>query len=365
MSDNKRKGDITKKEVNTNKSIYTTNKYKYVGLVVFILCLLLQRIFIDKKPVSIKQETPMLKNTLKFRSIINHFIPAEQGEGVGAVVRRSVGSYQQRRFSPFLMLDDFKVTSPSGFPDHPHHGQETITYVLGGMIAHEDFTGSKGVLKPGDLQFMTAGKGIMHSEMPVEMENGEGAHGLQFWVDLPENLRNCEPRYRNLRRKETPIAKPNKHLQVRVISGKSYGVESVKDLAYTPIHFYHFSTTKAGTEFVQEFPKDFNVFLYVMKGSVTIDDKIFRENSAVFFDTHGDAVTGQFASDDAEFALAGGLILEQPLIQHGPFVESNREKLMQAFDDFQHYTNGFERGENWRSGIADGIKEVEARKLLD
>ena len=258
----------------------------------------------------------------KERSILKHFIAEEQSEGDGATVRRSVGSYQMTRFSPFLMLDDFKVTPPEGFPDHPHHGQETITYVTGGILAHEDFTGSKGVLYPGDLQFMTAGKGIVHCEMPVTMNDSAVSTGLQFWVDLPADLKNCEPRYRNLRADTIPVVQVNDNLNVKVISGKSYDVESVKDLAYTPIDFYYFISNKAGTEFAQEIPPDFNAFIYVTKGAITIGEEVFKVHSSVFFQTDGNFIRGFTASDNTEFAVIGGKILDQQVVQHGPFAVS-------------------------------------------
>lgn len=300
----------------------------------------------------------------KVRTIYKHFVAVEQSEGVGARVRRSIGTTQLRNFTPFLMLDHFNVAPPAGFPDHPHHGQETITYVLGGMMAHEDFTGSKGVLRPGDLQFMTAGKGIVHSEIPVKMESGEPTVGLQLWVDLPERLKNCEPRYRDLRGAETPIAEPHQNLKVRVISGESYGIQSRSELAYTPVHFYHFISSKKGTPFEQKFPKDFNVFMYVLKGSVTLNSKNFPQYSAIFFKNDGEGVEGIAASDDTEFALVGGSILEQPVVQHGPFVETSKERMIQVFQDYQFGMNGFERAHNWKSSISDGISQQNAEKQL-
>ncbi|QLL35080.1 hypothetical protein HG536_0H04560 [Torulaspora globosa] len=303
--------------------------------------------------------------TNNLRSIVKHFVASQQAEGVGATVRRSIGSMQMRRFSPFLMLDHFTVSPPAGFPDHPHHGQETITYVLGGMIAHEDFSGAKGILSPGDLQFMTAGKAIVHSEIPVKMDSGEPAVGLQLWVDLPQKLKNCEPRYRNLRSKETPVVRPSENLEVRVISGNSYGVESVRDLAYTPVHFYHYITSKEGTPFTQNFPRDFNAFMYVMKGSVAIGDQVFPQFSTVFFNNDGDAIAGVSATKDAEFALIGGEILDQDVVQHGPFVETDRERLLEVFKNYQYSINGFERARDWRSSIAEGISEEEAKKQLE
>lgn len=292
-----------------------------------------------------------------YRTIQKYFVALEQEEGVGTRVRRSIGSIQQRNFSPFLLLDHFNVSHPAGFPDHPHHGQETITYMRQGMVAHEDFTGSKGVLRPGDLQFMTAGKGIMHSEIPVLMENGDASVGLQLWVDLPKDMKDCAPRYRDLRRSEIPIAKPNEHLTVKVISGKSYGVESLKELAYTPVEFYHFESDKKGTEFEQQVPSNFNVFLYVMRGSVIIDGKVYPQYSTIFYNADGDSVKGITGTDGTEFAIIGGLILNQPVVQHGPFVETTKEKLIEVFENFQYGINGFERAVGWKSSIRNGILE--------
>ncbi|CCF59299.1 hypothetical protein KAFR_0G02680 [Kazachstania africana CBS 2517] len=357
-----------------NQNVYNA-KYTIFGVIGLLACFVFQKIVLEPRRIKWgledfrqnnfneeKQEDEMSR-IIHQRSIINHFIPNETFEGDGARVKRSIGSHEQRRFAPFLMLDDFDVTPPAGFPDHPHHGQETITYVLSGMIAHEDFTGLNGILSPGDLQFMTAGRGIVHSEIPVTMENGGSCRGLQLWVDLPQDLKTIEPRYRNLRAADIPIAMPYENLKVYVISGKSYDVESLNDLAYTPVHLYHFVTIKAGTPFIQEFPKDFNVFLYVIKGAVLINEKIFKENTAIFFDVDGESIEGQFATDDSEFVLVGGEILNQPVVQQGPFVETDKQKLMQVFDDFESYRNGFERAENWESNIRKGIKEAEAREL--
>src|SRR5690606_31441282 len=134
------------------------------------------------------------------RSIQKVVKAISQSEGSGARVRRSIGTPQLRNFSPFLMLDHFTIGKGAGFPDHPHRGQETITYLLSGSVDHEDFAGHKGTIGPGDLQFMTAGRGIVHAEMPGQQsEDAEGGiqenTGMQLWVDLPKELKFCEPRY--------------------------------------------------------------------------------------------------------------------------------------------------------------------------
>lgn len=298
------------------------------------------------------------------RSIFKHFIAVEQNEGVGARVRRSIGTNKLRNFAPFLMLDHFNVAPPAGFPEHPHHGQETITYVLQGLMAHEDFTGSKGVLRPGDLQFMTAGKGIVHSEIPVKMNNGESTQGLQLWVDLPKDMKNIAPRYRDLRLEDIPIAHPSEHLKVKVISGESYGVHSPAELAYTPINFYHFIASKNGIEFSQTFDEGFSSFLYILKGSIKINGQEFPQFSALFFNTDGDGVEGITTSENTEFALVGGKILDQEVVQYGPFVETSMENIIEVMNNYQRSDNGFEKSRTWSPSINVGITESEVEEYL-
>lgn len=293
--------------------------------------------------------------TSKFipRTISNIVTAFEQAEGVGARVRRSIGTREVRNFTPFLMLDHFKVTPEAGFPDHPHRGQETITYMKKGIFNHEDFTGSHGTLGPGDLQFMTAGRGIVHAEIPGPKSTAEG---LQLWVDLPAELKECEPRYRDLRAGEVPITKPSNEVEIKVISGRANGVDSVKDLAYTPVWFLDVSIAPGGT-LRQLMPKDFNVFLYVMQGSgIDIDGNTVDQFQTVFFNADGgDGVEISVPKDaeaGVEFALVGGKILDQPVFQMGPFVEIDEQRVYQAFVDYKKYANGFERAKGWVSKIA-------------
>lgn len=294
---------------------------------------------------------------------IKTVVPAlEQAEGVGARVRRSIGTMKVRNFSPFLMFDHFASNGKGGFPEHPHLGQETITLMLKGAFAHEDFTGSKGVLRENDLQFMTAGRGTVHSEMPVIHPDGSYNVGLQLWVDLPEKLKEVEPRYRDLKEWEVPeVVQQDGKLKVRVISGKSYGVESRKELAYTPVHYYHYQL-KPGAHFRQEVPKDFNFFLYVVNGKkLTLQNNtVVNQYENVFFNTDGNTIEGQLpenAGEDAEFVLVGGQILHQNVVQHGPFVATNRERIIKAFTDYQTMSNGFERLRTWDSLISNGVND--------
>lgn len=298
------------------------------------------------------EQTNALDVRIISRKVVKSFLADEQPEGAGARVRRTIGSGQAKTFTPFLMLDHL-VKTGNGFPDHPHRGQETITYVLRGNVDHEDFTGSKGTIGPGDLQFMTAGRGIMHAEMPRKDEKGNEPEIMQLWVDLPRNLKTCKPRYRDLRAKDIPIAKPSEKVEIKVISGTSYGVESVQNLAYTPIVFYD-CTVHPGGEVTQSIPEDFNVFIYILKGTLTVNKKQIKENHCVIFNHMGNCV--KVAVDDsckkpARFIIVGGQNLDQPVFQEGPFVETSAERIKKAFVDFQNGKSGFERSKGWKSKI--------------
>lgn len=301
------------------------------------------------------------KETMSARGVYKVVKAIEKAEGVGARVRRSIGVIGMRSFSPFLMFDHFKGGDEGGFPEHPHYGQETITLILKGAMAHEDFTGSKGILYPGDLQFMTAGRGIVHSEMPVRQDDGSPTEGLQLWVDLPAPLKDCAPRYRDLRAYEVPEATSSDgKVSVKVISGKSYGIESKKDLAYTPVVYYMF-TVKLGGSFEQQVPKGFNAFLYVLNGDglvVNGDTKLSAFDNC-FFNTDGDVVSGQYVSKDPEseiqFILVAGESLEQDIVHYGPFVATSNQKIREVITDYSYARNGFENLKSWKTLISNGV----------
>lgn len=292
------------------------------------------------------------------RTIRKSFLASQQSEGAGAVVRRSIGTPQLKNLSPFLMLDHFTIPPSAGFPDHPHRGQETITYLLSGSVDHEDFAGNKGTIYPGDLQFMTAGRGIVHAEMPGQGHGDQKIEGMQLWVDLPEELKMCEPRYRDLRSTEIPELKlDDDKVSVKVISGKSHGVDSVKDLAYTPVWILDI-TIQPGGRIEQELPSNWNAFAYTLEGTTIFGSS----NSArpvgqfhnVVFNTEGGHVIASVAEDadePARFFLVAGQPLDQRVVQYGPFVLTSNEGVYQAMEDYQGRKGGFERAEGWRSDI--------------
>ena len=238
------------------------------------------------------------------RAIRQAFLAIEQSEGAGARVRRSIGTAKLRNFSPFLMLDHFTIHPGAGFPDHPHRGQETITYLLQGAVDHEDFAGNAGTIEAGDLQFMTAGKGIMHAEMPRQNPDGSANVGMQLWVDLPEKLKKCEPRYRDLRAKEIPqIEVDDGKVQIKIISGQSHGTDSVQELAYTPVWIFDV-TIKPGGKVTQDLPTGWNAFAYTLQGDTAFgvgkDQTTVGKYHNVVFEQKGDSVSAEVAKDAKE-----------------------------------------------------------------
>ncbi|KAI1780747.1 hypothetical protein F4818DRAFT_447075 [Hypoxylon cercidicola] len=296
------------------------------------------------------------------RAIRKVFLAVEQAEGAGARVRRSIGTPQLRNFSPFLMLDHFSIKPGAGFPDHPHRGQETITYLLTGGVDHEDFAGNAGTIEAGDLQFMTAGRGIMHAEMPRQNPDGSANVGLQLWVDLPKHLKACEPRYRDLKASEIPAADlDDGKVHIKVISGQAGGVDSVKDLAYTPVWVLDV-TIKPGGKLAQPLPSGWNAFSYQLEGSAVFGSGSTKTTVAQYhncvFEPEGDVVVVEVpedAGESARFVLIAGQILNQKVVQYGPFVLSTPEEVRQAMIDYQFHMNGFERAKDWQSEIGKSM----------
>jgi len=313
-------------------------------------------------PPSAIYGTPKSANMSIPRAIRKAFLAVEQAEGAGARVRRSIGTAQLRNFSPFLMLDHFTIKPGAGFPDHPHRGQETITYLLSGAVDHEDFAGNAGTIEAGDLQFMTAGKGIMHAEMPRQNPDGSANVGMQLWVDLPEKLKKCEPRYRDLKASEIPSVDVDEgRVHIKVISGQSHGIDSVKELAYTPVWILDVEI-KPGGKVQQTLPEGWNAFAYTLSGEtvfgVAEGKKVVGQYHNVVFEQKGDSVTAEVeegAKENGHFILVAGLPLDQKVVQYGPFVLNTQEEVYQALMDYQTHTNGFERAKGWKSEIGKSM----------
>eukprot|EP01125_Pyxidicula_operculata_P015730 TRINITY_DN5365_c0_g1_i1.p1 TRINITY_DN5365_c0_g1~~TRINITY_DN5365_c0_g1_i1.p1 ORF type:complete len:327 (-),score=59.58 TRINITY_DN5365_c0_g1_i1:96-1076(-) len=287
-----------------------------------------------------KQVSKMTSN----REVVKKIESREQSEGAGARVRRSIGRRELPNFDPFLMLDEFMVKKPAGFPDHPHRGFETVTYMLSGSFKHEDFCGHAGVINPGDLQWMTAGKGIVHSEIPM---GDAPSHGLQLWVNLKSTNKMVAPKYQELLGKDIPkVEKDGVH--VTVIAGSSMGIDSPV-YTLTPTLYLDF-TMQPNSSLDQEIPEGFNAFFYTLEGTAYYGAK--ETECGPHFTlvlSQGNRVQVKTKGEKARFVLIGGQPLNEPVVQHGPFVMNTQEEIQKAFLDFYTGQNGFERAKSWQS----------------
>ncbi|KAF5392202.1 hypothetical protein D9757_001411 [Collybiopsis confluens] len=308
------------------------------------------------------------------RNIVKKVLAVETPEGAGALVRRSIGSMTLRNLSPFLMLDHFTISKGAGFPDHPHRGQATVTYMLEGTSRHEDSAGHKGTIETGGVQWMCAGKGIIHAEMPVHEEGYPDPKGMQLWIDLPKQYKMVDPSYQELAPSEIPLAYPNGEdgpVKIKVVSGKSHGVESpVRPLG--GCWYLHFSFNKKDTVFqeirtcrhdlylvvndlTQAEASGWTTFIYIWKGAVTVgDDTLPAEAFHTLVLSSNEGETGvklTSADDSTEFILVAGEPLNQTVFQYGPFVMTTREEIQKTLLDYQMGKNGFEKAHTWESEI--------------
>ena len=286
------------------------------------------------------------------RSISKSFVSVAQREGVGATVRRSIGHPMLRRLDPFLMLDEFHVQLPGGFPDHPHRGFETITYLLPhspGMMLHEDFCGHRGELAPGDLQWMCPGRGIVHSEMPAS--RNKPAIGLQLWLNLPKSLKMTEPKYQEIPAKGLPRVKQG-NVEAIVIAGQAMG-ETANVFTNVPITYVHFIFSGAASH-SHALPKDHNAFVYVISGEGFIGGTRVEPHSVILLSADGkeDGVTLE-TTGEMQCVVLSGKPINEPIEQYGPFVMTTRAELQATIQDYNFGRNGFENAPDWSSSIAE------------
>lgn len=256
-------------------------------------------------------------------------------EGAGVKLHRYIGIERTNDFEPLLLLDYFNSADPldyiAGFPPHPHRGFETITYLLDGSITHEDNKGHKGVIAAGDVQWMTAGKGIIHSEMP-SAANGR-LHGLQLWLNLPAAEKMRAPHYQEMLNDQLPVETNDSGAQVKVIAGQTdKGTRSpITGIATQPLFFD--ITLPPGASIQQQIPNDFQAILLVISGTVHIGEQLIQQDTLAKLGS-GDALTlkGETASQCIMIAAAR---LHEPITRHGPFVMNTQEEIMQAMDDFR------------------------------
>ncbi|KAJ0988949.1 hypothetical protein J5N97_007305 [Dioscorea zingiberensis] len=280
------------------------------------------------------------------RHVVKKVLANPQHEGSGAIVRRSIGRYDLKSLDPFLLLDEFSVSAPAGFPDHPHRGFETVTYMFQGAITHQDFSGNRGTIRAGDLQWMTAGRGIVHSEMPA----GDGVHkGLQLWINLSSKDKMMEPMYQEVQSKDIKeVEKDGVH--VRIIAGEAFGVRSTV-YTHTPTMYLDF-TMNPGAQLQQHVPNSWNAFVYVIQG-----EGVFGKPKSSLVTSHhavvlslGDVLAVQNSSaKELRFVLIGGQPVNEPVVQYGPFVMNTEEEIEETIEDFHLCRNGFEKAKHWKS----------------
>ncbi len=264
-------------------------------------------------------------------------------DGAGVKLTRVLTQNLQRRLDPFLMLDAFGTDNAGdyigGFPDHPHRGFETVTYMLAGRMRHRDSAGHEGLLTPGSVQWMTAGRGVIHSEMP---EQDEGRmEGFQLWLNLPAKAKMRDPWYRDIRPEEIPVWVGD-GVRAHVIAGTTQGVagamqrEGTEPL-YLDLHL------EPGAVFEQPLPAVHNAFVYVYRGDLSVGEvgggkatEVRRQRMAILANTAGtDGVRLQAGAEGARAILIAGRPLNEPIAQYGPFVMNTNQEIFQAVEDFK------------------------------
>ena len=279
-------------------------------------------------------------------------------EGAGVHLHRAFGFREPKRHDPFLLFDDFRNETPDayagGFPWHPHRGIETITYVLSGSVEHSDSLGNSGTLGAGDIQWMTAGSGIMHQEMPSGNINGQ-MHGFQLWANLPGSLKMTAPRYQDVQGKEIPQIIDDDGTQVKVITGKFWGQSGPVDgVAADPLYLDIIVPANRRKAFKVDTYR--NTFAYIFEGAgkfadastpqgVLLEKEVCGEElnirdmsgnrTLVQFGT-GDEIVVQAGPEGIRFLLVAGTPIQEPVAWHGPIVMNTREELHQAFTDLRN-----------------------------
>lgn len=260
-------------------------------------------------------------------------------DGAGVRLTRVIGGPSLPDLDPFLLLDEFGTDRAedyiAGFPSHPHRGFETVTYMLDGRMRHKDNHGNEGLLTPGSVQWMTAGRGLVHSEMP-EQESGQ-MRGFQLWVNLPARDKMTDPNYQEFAPERIPVTAPGDGVQVKVIAGQVGEVSGpIVQPATDPV--YLDITLAANARWEYTLPEGHNAFAYVFEGGLTVGQgedarPVARQELAVL--GGGQLLQLQAGAEGARLILVAGRPLREPVMRHGPFVMNTRQELMQAFVDFQ------------------------------
>ena len=261
----------------------------------------------------------------------------ETSDGAGVKLTRLFSNNLQRRLDPFLMLDCFGSDNPddyiAGFPNHPHRGFETVTYMIEGRMLHRDSSGNEGLLENGGVQWMAAGSGLIHSEIP-QQEDGV-MRGFQLWLNLAAKDKMTKPWYKDYQSPDLPKYTTNEGVAVTVIAGSSNGVDGAvqrdnTEPLYLDVH------VPAGKSFTTAIPASHNAFIVVYEGKLTVNGATVEATQLALLtnapEADGIALT---ATEDCRVIIVAGKPLNEPIVQHGPFVMNSREEILEAFNDFQ------------------------------
>ncbi|MCK9259993.1 MAG: pirin family protein [Azoarcus sp.] len=271
------------------------------------------------------------------RAVEQRVVGRPTSDGAGVKLTRVLTQALQRRLDPFLMLDAFGSDRPddyiAGFPDHPHRGFETITYMIAGRMLHRDSAGHEGLLENGGVQWMTAGRGVIHSEIPQQEEGV--MEGFQLWLNLPARDKLCAPWYRDFSAAELPRFTTAEGVAVTVIAGRSHGVEGAV-LRETTAPLYLDLHLPGGEGFVQSLPEGHNAFAYVYRGEVTIGgEQVAAQRMAILGKVVGSDGVVLESDEPARVLLIAGQPLNEPIAQYGPFVMNTEQEIYQALNDFR------------------------------
>lgn len=281
-------------------------------------------------------------------------------EGAGVHLKRAFGYHQVPQFDPFLMLDDFHTSNPeeylAGFPWHPHRGIETITYILEGLVEHGDSMGNSGVIGAGEVQWMTAGSGIIHQEMPRKSPTGT-MWGFQLWANLPAAQKMMPPRYRDIKASDIPEVTLESGVRIKIVSGEVSGISGpVRDIVIDP-EFLDI-TVPANSNFTHTVKNGHTVFVYILEGNGYFDDQrdayccnsdagkwsnlspdcLCGPEHVILYEHDGDQISITTNNTAVRFLFLAGRPLGEPVAWQGPIVMNNRDELRVAFEEFNNGT---------------------------
>jgi redox-sensitive bicupin YhaK (pirin superfamily) len=282
----------------------------------------------------------------KYRKVTQVIEPQMVIEGAGVLLRRSFGPNRANKHDPFLLFDHFAFNDPqggpiAGFPTHPHRGIETVTYMLEGNVRHRDSLGNIGIIGPGDVQWMTSGRGILHEEMPQRSPSGL-VNGFQLWVNLPAAEKMSEPRYQEITEAEIPVEERD-GVKVSVIAGEySGGSGPVTEIAARPL--YMDVALEPNSEFTLPVPQEHTILAYVFEGEGIFgvdqagDGEFIQAVHMLVFGEGEELKVQTGLNDGVRFVLMAGAAFKEPIVPYGPFVMNTQEEIQQAFIDLRNGT---------------------------